>query len=109
MNTPTNTPIPTPPPIHPTPKNRFLSMSDRTISGHRNMVSGEQFDISADFAMAELVRKLVSVEDPNQYYAMAAFLRIQGAHEFLSGMKNLGEKGRAPAPVKPEGNLDHKV
>ncbi len=85
-------------------------MSDRTISGHRNMISGDQFDISSDFAMAELVRQLVDRSDGTQYYAMAAFYRLQGAHEYLSGLKYLGEKGRGPEVKKPDGsNLDHKV
>lgn len=85
-------------------------MSARTVSAHQEMVRSDQFDLSSDFAMAELVRQLVEKSNGSQYYAMAAFLRIQGAAEYLGQLKRLAEPIQMPTPPKPApANLDHQA
>ncbi len=80
------------------------------LTAHRDMVSSEQFDLSSDAALLELTRQLVErAPDGNQVYAMGAFLRIQGAMEFVSQMKHLAEPVRVPTPKPDGGNLDHKA
>lgn len=94
------------PPVNPSPKARFMKMAPVILNRHREMVSNDQFDLSSDFALAELVRQIVERSDGNQYYAMAGFLRIQGAVEYISQLKNLGETPRIFTPV-PTPTLDH--
>jgi len=107
MNTPppaANIPL-----INPSPKQRFLANPPSILSKHREMVSSQQFDHSSDFALAEMVRELVEHADGNQYYAMAAFLRIQGAVEYLGQLKRLAEPVQLPTHKYTEGNLKHGV
>jgi len=96
------------PPINPSPKSRFMKMAPVILTRHRDMVSSDQFDLSSDFALAEMVRKLVENSDGNQYYSMAAFLRIQGAVEYLSQLKNLAETPKETSRVSTP-TLDHRV
>lgn len=86
-----------------------MKMAPVILTRHRDMVSSDQFDLSSDFALAEMTRSLVeSRENGNQYYAMAAFLRLQGAVEYLSQLKNLAETPKInPTPRTP--TLDHGV
>ena len=85
-----------------------MKMAPVILTRHRDMVSSDQFDLSSDFALAEMTRQLVDRADGNQYYAMAAFLRLQGAVEYLSQLKNLAETPKInPTPRTP--TLDHGV
>jgi hypothetical protein len=86
-----------------------MKMAPVILTRHRDMVSSDQFDLSSDFALAEMTRSLVeSRENGNQYYAMAAFLRLQGAVEYLSQLKNLAETPKLPTPATAA-TLDHRV
>jgi hypothetical protein len=96
------------PSVNPSPKTRFMKMAPVILTRHRDMVSSDQFDMSSDFALAEMTRQLVQSSDGNQYYAMAAFLRLQGAVEYLSQLKNLAETPKLPTPATAA-TLDHRV
>ena len=85
-----------------------MKMAPVILNRHREMVSNDQFDLSSDFALAEMTRQLVDRADGNQYYAMAAFLRLQGAVEYLSQLKNLAETPKLPSAASTP-TLDHKV
>lgn len=98
----------TPPVKNPTPKARFQKLAPVLIGRHRDMVSSDQFDMSADFALLEMAKQLVSIPDGNQYTAIASFHRIQGAFELLGIMKTLAEPAAFPTPM-PAPQLDHKV
>lgn len=93
---------------NPTPKARFQQQPAATLSRHREMVSSDQFDISADAALLELTKQLVAVDNGNQYTAIASFHRIQGAYELLATMKTLAEATPKLPAVLPA-QLDHRV
>lgn len=98
--------------FNPSPKNRFRNSPAPVISKHRDLVSSDQFDMTSDFAMLELVKNIVSqgeTNPTNPNAAIAGFYRIMGAHELLSAMKTLAE---APTVTKAEStpaNLDHRA
>ncbi len=96
------------PAVNPSPKDRFMKMAPVIMTRHRDLVSSDQFDLSSDFALANMVAQLVAKSDGSQYYAMAAFLRLQGATEYLSQLKNLAETPREPTIVRAP-TLDHNV
>lgn len=93
---------------NPTPKARFQKLAGVILSRHREMVSSDQFDISADAALLEMTRELAGFKDGNQYTAIASFHRIQGAFEVLGIMKLLAEPAPIVTPLPPA-QLDHRV
>lgn len=101
--TPNGTPV-----KNPTPKARFQQLAPVVLSRHREMVSSDQFDMSADAALLELTKQLVGVDNGNQYTAIASFHRIQGAYELLATMKTLAEATPKTTAVLPQ-QLDHRV
>ena len=85
-----------------------MKLAPVILTRHRDLVSSDQFDMSSDFALAEMTRQLVDHSDGNQYYAMAAFLRLQGAVEYLSQLKNLAETPKIVTPFTAP-ILDHNA
>lgn len=72
------------------------------------MVHSDQFSMSADYAMLDLVRNIVSgTTGTNE--ALAGFYQIQGAHRLLQSIVMLAEKPAPPSAVNTSQNLDHRV
>lgn len=88
--------------VNPTAKERFM-VSSKLVTGHRNMVSSDQFMLSSDYALLEYFRKLQIEKDPG-----AAHFKSVGAQEFLATFRSLAESRNSPEQ-KPIGNLDHHV
>lgn len=98
----------TPPLKNPSPKQRFQQSPALVISRHRDLVSSPQFDHSTDAALLEMIGRMVTVPDGNQYAAIAGFHRIQGAYELIGMMKLLAETETVPfTPAVAQ--LDHTV
>jgi hypothetical protein len=96
---------------NPSPKVRFLSMPPVRLTDHRNIVSSDQFQTSADHAMLELVAQVIQQTgqaNGNPNAALAGFFRIQGAYEFITQMKLLAETPKLPE-TNNEGQLDHRA
>jgi hypothetical protein len=94
-----------PPVVNPSPKARFCQSGTR-VSGHRTIVSSEQFEKSADAALLQYQSEVcLSIRDGNT--AMAAGLKIEGAVEFLQTFRLLAESIRILPPPQST-NLDPK-
>ena len=107
----TKTPLVSPRPINPTPKQRFLEMGI-WVSAHRRMTDSPEFQRAIDFAAQHYVRSLhgiapTDLTHPNFMAASAMnFQRIQGMQDFITVLMNLSEVPTARAATKNADNLD---
>lgn len=75
------------------------------IGEHRQMVDSPAFTRACDMAMLQLQQNVTGTIT-NGDGAGAAGLRMQGAIEFLSILRNLSET-TTPLPRRPDDNLAH--
>lgn len=94
--------------INPTPKQRFQASTTR-ISNHREMIASDTFSIAADFALMEYQMFLSQELSNNPNAAGIAGLKMNGAVEFLTMLKLLGEMTPKVAPKQATPNLDHNT
>lgn len=91
------------------PKERFVEMS-QWVGEHRQMVDSQAFTRGCDMALLQYQRQLsasISHEGLNSgNLAASAGLRMQGAMEFLSILRNISEVP-SPAPRRSDDNLTH--
>lgn len=91
---------------NPTPKAKFQSVPAR-VSRHRDLIASEVFEEAADRAMLQFASELArDGGDLNQ--AASKHLRLQGAHEFLYALRNLGESSPTIIPARAP-TLDYKA
>lgn len=81
---------------NPTPKQRFQD-NKVLVSALNELLQDDSFHAACDLALLEYQRTLASLpglENPQmmQVVAMANGYRIQGAMEFLSELRNIGNK-----------------
>lgn len=97
--------MPPTPILNPSPKQRFMQSGTR-VSDHRNMVSSDTFERSADAALLQYAGVLANATNPNE--AMVNGLKLQGAQEFLQTFRLLAETFRAPTATVSD-NLNAKA
>jgi hypothetical protein len=103
MNTPTAPiGIKAPPSLNPSPKQRFRESADN-ISRHKSMLETREFERGIDFALMEYQAQL-AIRVTDQYTAMSAGLKMQGALEFIQTLKTLTEN-RTITVTTPTDNL----
>lgn len=94
----------TPPSANPSPKTRFQEVKG-AIDAHHTLIETESFKRGCDMALLEYQRKLAAElantpPEKAQVTAMAHGWKLNGVQEFLSELRNLGEK---PVTVQPPG------
>ncbi len=88
-----------------TPRARFIQNKDAVIQ-HSKLLDNPQFRASADVALAEHTRAIVSLANSQdlagagaQQAAAASFHMISGAHQFIEVFERLSEPYERPAPA----------
>jgi hypothetical protein len=95
------------PVTNPTAKARFLESSD-SISKHRDLVDSGSFQRACDFAMLQFSMAVCTAELKEEEKQIgAAGLKLRGAHDFLSILRNLSEAPQKPSPIVRLGELNH--
>lgn len=79
--------------------------SAQSITKHRDMVSSNEFQRGADFAMLQY-NMILSNQTANADSAMLSGMKLQGAIEFLTVFRMIAEPIQMPKPQVME-NLDH--
>ncbi len=95
------------PVTNPTSKARFLESSDN-ISKHRDLVDSTTFQRACDFAMLQFSMAICTTPiEPGEMSMGAAALKLRGAHDFLSILRNLSEAPQKPSPIVRLDQLNH--
>lgn len=92
---------------NPTPKNRYQQIKD-AVSVHRELVSNPLFERAIDFALLQYQTALTSTMTADFNGAAGAGMRMLGAHEFVTILRNLSETPNPMAKTTPSPNLDHR-
>lgn len=91
------------------PKSRF-QLSNEHVTQHRNLVDSESFERACDVAIQQYSSALCSVPLTQEEAVMGSIgLKLRGAHEFLTILRNLAEKPKEPSPIVRLDNLNHKA
>lgn len=94
------------PNVNPTPKQRFQESADN-VTKHREMIQDRAFQRGIDTALLEY-QSFVSQEVSNNPGSAAfAGLKMNGAMEFVTILKLLGEQAQRVTPKLVTPNLDH--
>jgi hypothetical protein len=89
------------------PKQRF-QLSGDNVSKHRDLISSREFERAVDFAVHQYSVDLASTcTDAN--HAMAVGLKLAGAHEFLTILKNLALTASVSERPQKNDNLNHEA
>lgn len=74
------------------------------------MVDSVTFQRAIDFAMLQFAYAISQAPIlPEEISLGAAGLKLRGAQDFLSILRNLSEQSKAPAPIVRLDNLNHAV
>lgn len=83
------------PNVNPTPKQKFQNIGS-TITAHRDLMQNVDLNRSIDVALLEMQRRQGSVTSLDVASAATNHFKIQGALEFISILRNLGETAELP-------------
>lgn len=92
---------------NPQPKVRYQQFKD-AVEHHRTLVANEVFTRAIDFALLQYQNALTTTMTPNFDGAAGAGMRLLGAQEFVTILRNLSETPTPAAKVTPSPNLDHR-
>jgi len=95
--------------INLTPKGRFLE-TPTNLGPHRKMVDSPEFIRATEIAMLQFQLAITqSGVDQKEMSLGPAGLKVLGAQEFLSILKNLSETPKAPPTILRADNLNHAI
>lgn len=81
--------------LNPYPKSEFVKDSTR-VKRHRDMFMDDALRESVNAALLEMSRQLTASVPPDMGGCAAAYLRMQGASDFVNILFNLAETPAAP-------------
>lgn len=93
--------------VHPTPRADFQASSDN-IKAHHELIQQPGFQAAIKTALAQYGRQLTDSPPPDMGGSASYYLRLQGAHEFVTILMNLAETPNKIIPVNRD-NLNHKI
>lgn len=83
------------PNVNPTPKQKFQSVTIQ-VSAHRELMQNGDLNRSIDIALLEMQRRQGQVASLDVASAATNHFKVQGALDFVSILRNLGETAELP-------------
>lgn len=83
------------PNTNPTPKQQFQG-DKKWVEMHREMMQQPMLSVSIQFALSQYLRNICDANISDGNTAAQAHFKIQGAHDFIAILRNLGEMPEIP-------------
>lgn len=96
------------PNVNPTPKQVF-QLTPAIVSQHRELMQSPALNNSINVALLQMQRAMADRPAPDGGSAAMQQFRLQGAHDFVSILRNLGETAELPKTTETKTRLDYNA